>query len=183
MAVPMLPPTCTSRPAALRMCAVSAVVVDLPLVPVMAMNGTSKLCVRALAREQLEVADDLDARELRLLDGPVRLGMRQRHAGCQHERRERRPVRPPSGPRSECLRRPQPPRSRRYRRSPPTSAPPAIKRARRRHARAAEAEHRDPLAGERGDANHGQIYRGSPDPGASSAASGWQGRPAPAPPR
>ena len=41
MAVPMLPPICTSRPADLRMWAVSAVVVDLPLVPVMATNGAS----------------------------------------------------------------------------------------------------------------------------------------------
>ena len=41
MAVPMLPPICASRPAARRMWAVSAVVVDLPLVPVMATNGAS----------------------------------------------------------------------------------------------------------------------------------------------
>mgnify|MGYP002132559518 CR=1 FL=1 len=57
------------------------------------------------------------------------------------------------------------------------------KRARRRYAGAAEAEDRDPLAGERGDANHGQIYRGSPDPAASSAALGWRDPQAPAPPR
>ena len=37
----MLPPICTSRPASRRMWATSAVVVDLPLVPVMATNGAS----------------------------------------------------------------------------------------------------------------------------------------------
>src|SRR4051794_37729598 len=37
----MLPPICTSRPASRRICATSAVVVDLPLVPVMATNGAS----------------------------------------------------------------------------------------------------------------------------------------------
>ena len=41
MAVPMLPPICTSRPAERRMWAISAVVVDLPLVPVMATKGAS----------------------------------------------------------------------------------------------------------------------------------------------
>ena len=41
MAVPMLPPICTSRPAERRMWAMSAVVVDLPLVPVMATKGAS----------------------------------------------------------------------------------------------------------------------------------------------
>jgi len=37
----MLPPICTSLPASRRMWATSAVVVDLPLVPVMATNGAS----------------------------------------------------------------------------------------------------------------------------------------------
>ncbi len=39
IAVPMLPPICTSWPASRIRCATSAVVVDLPLVPVMATNG------------------------------------------------------------------------------------------------------------------------------------------------
>ena len=88
MAVPMLPPICTSRPAARRMWAISAVVVDLPLVPVMAMNGASGAELGALAAEQLDVADDLDAGGLGLSDRPVRLGMGERHAGRQHEGRE-----------------------------------------------------------------------------------------------
>jgi len=36
---PILPPTCVSRPAARNMCPASAVVVDLPFVPVIARNG------------------------------------------------------------------------------------------------------------------------------------------------
>ncbi len=40
-AVPMLPPICTSQPAEPKRCAVSAVVVDLPFVPVMATSGAS----------------------------------------------------------------------------------------------------------------------------------------------
>ncbi len=40
-AVPILPPICTSQPAEPKRCAVSAVVVDLPFVPVMAMSGAS----------------------------------------------------------------------------------------------------------------------------------------------
>ncbi len=45
-----------------------------------------------LAREQLDVADDLDAGGAGFLHGPVRLGMRERHARRQHERREPAPV-------------------------------------------------------------------------------------------
>ena len=65
MAVPMLPPICASRPAARRTWAISAVVVDLPLVPVMATNGASGE-LGPLAAEQLDVADDLDAGGARL---------------------------------------------------------------------------------------------------------------------
>ena len=61
IAVPMLPPICTSQPAGAKTWAVSAVVVDLPLVPVMAMKGASGAMRGALAAEQLDVADDLDA--------------------------------------------------------------------------------------------------------------------------
>src|ERR1700726_2270391 len=46
MAVPILPPSWGSWPARLRRCAMSAVVVDLPLVPVMATNGASGACRR-----------------------------------------------------------------------------------------------------------------------------------------
>ncbi len=46
MAVPILPPTWASWPAARSRWAVSAVVVDLPLVPVMATNGAFGACAR-----------------------------------------------------------------------------------------------------------------------------------------
>ena len=41
IAVPILPPSCASMPAEAARCAVNAVVVDLPLVPVMAMKGAA----------------------------------------------------------------------------------------------------------------------------------------------
>ena len=44
--VPMLPPSATSRPALLAMWAISAVVVDLPLVPVIATKGDSSARAR-----------------------------------------------------------------------------------------------------------------------------------------
>ena len=46
----------------------------------------------AFAAEQLDVADDFDARLARLEDGPVRRGMRQRNAGRKDERGEGAPV-------------------------------------------------------------------------------------------
>ena len=46
IAVPMLPPSCVSKPALAHRCAISAVVVDLPLVPVMATNGAWGACAR-----------------------------------------------------------------------------------------------------------------------------------------
>ena len=49
------------------MCAISAVVVDLPLVPVMATNGESRREPAPLAAEQLDIADHLDAGLLREL--------------------------------------------------------------------------------------------------------------------
>ena len=59
--------------------------VDLPLVPVIATNGDRGATRRALAAEQLDVADDLEAGRLGAFDGPMRFRMRQRHAGRQHE--------------------------------------------------------------------------------------------------
>eukprot|EP01037_Dinobryon_pediforme_P019780 gene19779-20255_t len=47
---------------------------------------------RALAAEELDVADDLDTRRAGEADAPVRLGMGERHAGRQHEGGEARPV-------------------------------------------------------------------------------------------
>ena len=140
---PILPPICASRPADFRICAISAVVVDLPLVPVMAMNGASGACARALAREQLDIADDLDAGAARQFDGPVRLGMRQRHAGRQHEGRKARPVRRRADRRSRC-RSPRPCATLSGLSSQAsTSRAARHQRTRRREPRAAEAEERD----------------------------------------
>ena len=61
IAVPILPPSCASWPADAARWAISAVVVDLPLVPVMATNGAPGARMPALAAEQFDVADDLDA--------------------------------------------------------------------------------------------------------------------------
>src|SRR4051812_4814200 len=46
IAVPIFPPIWVSKPATLVRCAIKAVVVDLPLVPVMATNGASGACRR-----------------------------------------------------------------------------------------------------------------------------------------
>ena len=70
----------------------SAVVVDLPLVPVMATTLALEPCGAPLAAEQLGVADDFDARRFRALDGPMRLRMRERHAGREDQRGESAPV-------------------------------------------------------------------------------------------
>ena len=43
-------------------------------------------------RENLDIADDLDTAVLRHAHGPVRLGMRQRHARSENQRRKLRPV-------------------------------------------------------------------------------------------
>ncbi len=47
---------------------------------------------RALSGEEFDVADDLEPRLFRALDGPMGLGMRQRHARRQHERSKAAPV-------------------------------------------------------------------------------------------
>ena len=67
-------------------------VVDLPLVPVMATKGASGALAAALAGEELDVADDRNPRRVGKVDGPVRLGMGQRHAGREHEQLEASPV-------------------------------------------------------------------------------------------
>ena len=53
IALPMLPPICTSIPASRRMCAMIAVVVDLPLVPVIAIHGASG---QFAARSRLKIS-------------------------------------------------------------------------------------------------------------------------------
>ena len=71
-----------SRPASLRMWAISAVVVDLPLVPVM----PAKRARLAGERQQLDVADDRQARPARQLGDRMRLREGVRNAGRQHQR-------------------------------------------------------------------------------------------------
>ena len=77
----------------LKMCPTRAVVVDLPLVPVMAINrrlpGAS---AAALAAEQLDIADHLDGGFSRKPDHPMRRRVRERHAGRQDQRGNPRPV-------------------------------------------------------------------------------------------
>ena len=72
--------------------AISAVVVDLPLVPVMATNGACGALRAPLAAEQLDVADHLDGGVAREPDRPVRRRMGERHAGREHQRGDLRPV-------------------------------------------------------------------------------------------
>src|SRR5438067_1107551 len=57
IAVPILPPIWVSYPATFVRCAISAVVVDLPLVPVMATNGASGACRRRSRSENPEYRD------------------------------------------------------------------------------------------------------------------------------
>ena len=130
--MPILPPSCTSRSAVDRRCAISAVVVDLPLVPVIATNGASGT-FRRRSRQKSSMSPMIStpaasARQHR----PVRLGMGQRHAGREHQRREVAPVgvaagrRPGCRPRpplraSACRRRPRRRRSPRRRRATPPS--------------------------------------------------------------
>ncbi len=90
--VPILPPSCASRPADASRCAISAVVVDLPLVPVMATNGASGTFA-ARSRQNISMSPMIStpAASARL-HRPVRLGMGQRHARRQHQRGEAAPV-------------------------------------------------------------------------------------------
>ena len=56
IAVPILPPSCASMPADATRCASSAVVVDLPLVPVMATKGESGATARR-SRQNSSILD------------------------------------------------------------------------------------------------------------------------------
>ena len=153
---------------------IRAVVVDLPLVPVMA-TTFGRLCVgRGVdgAGEQLDVADDLDAGGLGLVDRPVRLrdGSAARRATASGRRTPTSRRR--SGPRPRSPR-PRPARGRRRSSSHSTgSAPPAIR------ARAAVSPVRPRpntatrLPFEAADRDHARAL--------PTAASGWRGRPGPA---
>ena len=61
---PIFPPACASKPQAFSTCAINAVVVDFPLVPVMATMGAAFFAPALAtnrAREQLQVADHFGA--------------------------------------------------------------------------------------------------------------------------
>ena len=127
-AVPILPPICTSRPAWRRMWATSAVVVDLPLVPVMATKGDVPAPGRLARSRQNSSMSPITSTPaaLRQPDRPVRFGMGQRHARRQHQRGEPRPVRGPQVAGADAVRRAAA--------TPPgssscatTSAPPALR--------------------------------------------------------
>ncbi len=55
----------------------------------MAMSGASGAIWARSRNEKLDIADDLDAGSLRLDDDPMRIGMRQRHAGREDENHSR----------------------------------------------------------------------------------------------
>ena len=89
---PMLPPIATSRPASSSTWAISAVVVDLPLVPVMATNGASgALAPRSRAKSSMSPTIGTPASSARLTV-QCGVGMGQRHAGREHEQPEAAPV-------------------------------------------------------------------------------------------
>ena len=152
------------------MCPISAVVVDLPLVPVIAMTGArpDSGIGADLAREQFDIADDFDACAFSTTSCGA--GMRQRHAGREHQRLELVPR--PVAPRRDVA--PSPSAMRRvFLVVPGIDARAArLQRAHRRHAGARQSEDADVLMRE----GAGRDHR-------LTAASRWRGRPAPARPR
>ena len=139
----------------------SAVVVDLPLVPVMATNGAAGAIEAALAAEQLDVADHLDAGRAGERDRPVRGGMRERHPGREHERGQPRPVDLAQiGGRDAGARR----RNDGFRVVIPADDIGAAgkQRAGARQSRPAEAEDGDLFPGEGGDRNHAARFASRP---------------------
>ena len=164
--MPILPPIWASRPAARRRCAVSAVVVDLPLVPVMATNGASVRCARrSRQNSSMSPITSTPAARASATD-PVRRRMRQRHAGRQHQRRDARPIDLAQiGGRNAG--------AGRLRDGLGVVVPAddvgaaGEQRARARQPRAAQAEHRDLLSGKDGDRDHGVVREAE---GAASSA-------------
>ncbi len=124
---------CTSTPALLSRCAISAVVVDLPLVPVMATNGASG-ARGARSRQNSSMSPMTSTPALRArARRPVRRRMRQRHAGRQDQRRDfatSRCSRRSRGRDAGCFASSM--RAGVSRRSATTSAPPAISALRAR---------------------------------------------------
>ena len=147
----------TSRPASRRICAISAVVVDLPLVPVMATNGAVRRAARRARGEQLDVADDLDA---------GRLGARRRSSAARDGSAARRATAPgrrsaPVGAGEIDQRKARGARA--FARAASlssqaaTSAPPATSARAVDEARAAEAEHGDACPAKRRDRGHRHL--------------------------
>ena len=88
----MFPPSATSRPASRSTWAISAVVVDLPLVPVIATNGASGART-ARSREKSSMSPTIGTpAALGEVDRPMRRRVGQRHPGRQHEQPKRSPV-------------------------------------------------------------------------------------------
>ena len=91
IAVPILPPTWVSWPAQCMRCAISAVVVDFPLVPVTATNG-DRGAWRRLSRQNSSMSPiDFNRGCACQSDQPMRSGMGERHSRSEHKRRNARP--------------------------------------------------------------------------------------------
>ena len=104
IAVPMLPPICTSRPAAPSTWVISAVVVDLPLVPVIATKGASGASARRSRQNSAMSPTIATPASWASRDAPVRFRVGQRHAGAEHQRLEPRPVGRAQVPGGDALR-------------------------------------------------------------------------------
>ena len=175
----MLPPSCVSKPALAHRCAISAVVVDLPLVPVMATNGAWGACARR--SRQNSSMSPITSTAMARASPTDQCGRRmgQRHARRQHQRRDLRPVKfAQIGDRNAGARR----IGDAFRTVIPADdvGTAGEQRARRDKPRAAEPEHRDLAAGKCGDRDHactlpcegeGRTAEGSPGWGGSGAAS------------
>ena len=89
---PILPPIWASRPALLSRWAISAVVVDLPLVPVMATSGQSAPDF-ARSRQNNSMSPMISTPALPASAAvQCGCGMGERHAGRQHQRGDARPI-------------------------------------------------------------------------------------------
>ena len=144
---PILPPICASRPALVSRCAVSAVVVDLPLVPVMATSG-QRAPDLARSRQNNSMSPMISTPALRAsATRPMRLRMRERHARRQHQRGDASTSRVRAD--SACSARRLCASATLFSLSSKatTSAPPSISALRRQQPGFAEAEDRDLLAG------------------------------------
>ena len=140
-------PAATGTPASSRMCASSAVVVDLPLVPVMPANRAREPAARTAWIQQFRHPTGSARRPRCALRRRMRLRQAMRNARRQHQRVEVEARPHADRARSRSARRGRA-RRRRCRPTPTTSAPIAAQRARRRQAVLAQPDHGEALAGE-----------------------------------